>query len=518
MAYVQVAVAVVRGYKLSKTIDIDPITRIEGHFAIRLETDEGRVTKAYCAGEMFRGFEVLLRGRSPMDAQQITQRICGVCPISHGLTSILAQEKAYGVRPPRNGRLMRNIILAANYIQSHLVHFYQLAALDFVDIKAVLEYKGNDPGMGDLRDWARAELSSGGINPVAPFLPRYSGTYITDRDLNLGAINNYLKALKMRALAHQLVALFGGKAPHATAMIPGGMTERVTAQNRAAALSIIRHLLGFVESAYLPDVLAVARALPEYFQVGRGCGNFLAYGVFPDQEDGTGLFFPGGFLGQGQFSPVDQGRITEDAASAYFTQSSALHPSQGRTDPAPDKDGAYSWVKAPRYDGLPCEVGPLARLLVAYHQGHFQVKELIDRTTTGLGRPIADLDSCLGRHAARALECLLVAQKCAEWADELVPGQAGFTDFDIPKSGRGVGLSEAPRGALGHWLSIEDYHIQSYQCVVPTTWNCSPRDEQGRAGPVEQALVGTPVADPDQPLEAVRVVRSFDPCLACAVH
>lgn len=503
---------------MSKTIDIDPVTRIEGHFAIRLETEEGRVVKAYCSGEMFRGFEVLLRGRSPLDAQQITQRICGVCPISHGLTSIKAQEMAYGIQPPRNGRLMRNIILAANYIQSHIVHFYQLSALDFVDIKAILEYGGGDPAMVELRDWVRSELSSGGINPVAPFLPRYSGAYITDLGLNLGAINNYLKALKMRALAHQLVALFGGKAPHPTAIIPGGMTSLVTAHNRAAAWSMVQQLQGFIESSYLPDVLAVAAALPEYFQIGRGCGNFLAFGAFPDQEDGTGLFFPAGFLHQGQAAPVDESLITEDTAYAYFKSSSALHPTQGRTEPSPDKAGAYSWVKAPRYNGLPCEVGPLARLMVAYRQGLPRFKDLIDRTMTGLGRTPAELDSCLGRHAARALECLLVAQKCAEWIDQLVPGQAVFADFDLPKSGRGVGLSEAPRGALGHWLAIEDHRIQSYQCVVPTTWNCSPRDEQGQAGTVEQALVGTPVADPGQPLEAVRVVRSFDPCLACAVH
>ena len=503
---------------MSKTIDIDPITRIEGHFAIRLETEAGRVSKAYCSGEMFRGFEVLLRGRSPMDAQQITQRICGVCPISHGLTSIQAQEMAYGVTPPRNGRLMRNIILAANYLQSHLMHFYVLAALDFIDIKAVLEYGGHDPGMTELRDWVRAELSSKGINPGAPFLPRYAGTYIADRDLNLGAINNYLKALKMRAMAHQLVALFGGKAPHATAIIPGGMTERVTAQNRAEAWSMIQQLKAFVETSYVPDVLAVAKALPEYFQVGRGCGNFLAYGVFADQDDGTELVFPAGLLAQGQSLPVDEDRITEDTTYAYFNSPSALHPTQGLTDPNPDKDGAYSWVKAPRYNGLPCEVGPLARLMVAYHQGQAQVKDLLDRTTTGLGGTVADLDSCLGRHAARALECLIVAEKCAQWIDQLVPGQPGFMDFDLPTGGRGVGLSEAPRGALGHWLAISDSRIERYQCVVPTTWNCSPRDEQGLAGPVEQALVGVPVADADQPLEAVRVVRSFDPCLACAVH
>lgn len=502
-----------------KTVEIDPLTRIEGHLAIKLKVDLGRVVEAFSSGEMFRGFEVILRGRSPMDAQQITQRICGVCPISHGTASILAQDDAYNVRLPDNGRLMRNLILAANYIQSHIIHFYQLSALDFIDITAVLGYSGRDVALNELKSWVKSQVDSKTVFPAAPFLPRYSGRYVEDADINIGAIRNYLEALEMRALAHKMVALYSGKVPHSTTLVPGGVTEKATAINIAAYSSMLSKLRTFIDTAYIPDVVAVAGQFPEYFEMGKGCGNFLAYGVFPQSHGRENLFFPPGVItAEHGAAALDVSKITEDVASSLFSSPSGLHPSRGKTEPDPDKSGAYSWLKAPRYNGLSCEVGPLARLLVAYGQGHKQTVGAIDGLLGALGLSTSALDSVLGRHAARAVECKIIADKAAEWIEQLIPGRPGFTDFSIPEAGEGVGLTEAPRGALGHWIEIRNQKISNYQCVVPTTWNAAPRDDKGVPGPIEQALVGTPVDNADNPLEAARVVRSFDPCLACAVH
>jgi Ni,Fe-hydrogenase I large subunit len=504
---------------MSRTVSIDPVTRIEGHLAIRIEIDSNRVINAFSSGEMFRGFEVILKGRDPLDAQQITQRICGVCPVSHGTASILAQDAAYGVTPPKNGRLIRNLILGANYIQSHILHFYQLAALDFVDITAITKYTGRDPELCDLKRWVKNQISSNVIYPAAPFLPRYSGKYIQNTELNVLAIKHYLDALNMRALAHKMGAVFGGKLPHAATLIPGGVTEKVTAKKIAAYKSMVSKLQTFIDKSYLPDVAEVAAAFSKYFRIGKGCGNFLAYGVFPESENNLTKFLPSGVVMGGTLTAFDATRITEDVRYSLYSSSSGLHPAQGQTVPEPHKSGAYSWLKAPRYNGTVMEVGPLARIMVVYLKGENQaVKNLVNGLLAKLRRKPEDLLSVLGRHAARAIECKVVADRCTEWVEELIPGEPTFQDFDIPETGRGIGLTEAPRGALGHWLEINDHKIGRYQCVVPTTWNCSPRDDNGNPGAVEQALAGTPIADSKNPIEATRVVRSFDPCIACAVH
>ena len=503
---------------MARRIEIDPVTRLEGHYAVRLEVEDGRIAQAYSSGEMYRGFEQILRGRHPMDAQQITQRICGVCPISHGIASVLAQDEAYGIRAAGNGRIMRNLILGANYIQSHIVHFYQLSALDFVDITAVLKYTGKDPNLNLIKDWAKSQIESNQVFPAAPFLPRYQGDYLEDPQLNLGAIHHYLQALEMRALAHRMVALFGGKAPHATALIPSGVTETATARNIAAYESMLTTLRSFIDNTYLPDILAVAPAFPGYFQIGKGCGNFLAYGVFPQGDNGGDKLFTSGVIRDGKLEELKPEQITEDVGHSMFSSESGRHPSQGQTIPAPDKSGAYTWLKAPRYGGEVVEVGPLARMLVAYHKGDKTVKPLVDGALKTLGAGPEALVSVMGRHAARALECKIVADRCADWLEQLKPGASSSMDFSIPDRGKGQGLTEAPRGALGHWINIEKGKIANYQCVVPSTWNCSPRDDKGNPGPVEQALTGLKVADENQPIEAARVIRSFDPCLACAVH
>lgn len=496
-------------------IEIDPLTRIEGHLAIHLEVENNRVVEAQCAGEMFRGFEVILKGRDPLDAQQITQRICGVCPVSHGMASVFAQEDAFGIQPPENGRRVRNIIAAANYIQSHILHFYQLSALDFIDITAVTSYTGKDVELQQLKSWVLTELDSRHIFPAAPFLPRYDGRYIK----SISSIKNYLQALKIRSLGHKLAAVFGGKMPHLSTLVPGGITEKITTSKIAVCRSMVGQLKLFIENQYLDDLLAVGKAFPEYYQQGKSSGNYLSYGAFPESTGDSSRLLPSGTLMNNRLEALDTTMITEDVQYSYFSSPSGQHPFNGQTLPEPDKPDAYSWLKAPRYKGEAMEVGPLARLMVAYEKGALsKLNRLIDKTLENLNRKPEDLNSTLGRHIARGLECMIIVDHCQEWIEQLEPEKPAFNDFKIPSSGKGMGLTEAPRGALGHWLELDDFKIKRYQCVVPTTWNCSPKDDTGNPGTVEQALIGTQIADKNNPIEATRIVRSFDPCIACAVH
>lgn len=502
---------------MSKTVTISPVTRIEGHLGIKVDVEEGKVSRAFVAGEMFRGLETLLRGRDPLDAQYITQRICGVCPLDHGIASVLAQDMAYNLTLPDNGRIVRNLAQAANFIASHITHFYLLAALDFVDVAMITEYQGKDRALLDLQAWVKAQLGSRQVYPAAPFLPRFETKYLADKDANFGALKHYLDALEIRTIAHKMTAVFAGKAPHAATLVPGGVTVKVTSLNISQYRTWLEQVQNFIEQSYLPDVIGVAGAFPEYFSVARGCGNFLTYGGYPETSGAN--FLPGGVCVQGQWQKLDVDAITEDIGQSRFSSASSLKPFDGETVAAPEKNGAYSWLKAPRYRGVPMEVGPLARMLAAYQDpGRTEIKSAVDGLLKAVNRPATDLPSVMGRHAARALEANLLADRCAVWLDQLTPEAPAFKDFSIPESGRGYGLTEAARGALGHWMVVKDKKIANYQCVVPTTWNCSPRDDRGVPGPVEQALVGLPVADEKNPVEVARAVRSFDPCLACAVH
>lgn len=508
------------------SISLSPVTRIEGHLSIHTETEalpggEHRIVSARCEGEMFRGIEKILEGRDPLDAQQITQRICGICPISHAMASVLAQEMAYGIGPTHNGRLLQNLIWAANYIQSHILHFYHLVALDFVDVKAVLSYQGQDATLNSLRDWLKSALARNDEFAGAPFLPRCEGDfYIKDNAANWGLLLNYVKALQMRTRAHEMAAVFGAKLPHSTAIVPTGVTQAPTIERVLAYRSRLRELSEFIEHHYLPDLLAAAKAFPQYWDLGRSHGNFMSFGVFRMKDEAApsdGLLFPAGALVGGRWERVDQEAITEDVANSRFSSGSGLHPFEGDTVPAPGK--GYSWLKAPRYRGLPMEVGPLARVLVGYGApGGEWMRADVDRTLGAAGVKLEQMHSVMGRHVARGLEAKWLAAQCERWLDEVELDQPAARDYPLPREGRGIGMTEAPRGALGHWLVIQDHKIQRYQCVVPTTWNCSPRDDRGQPGAVEKALEGTIVKDPAQPIEAGRVVRSFDPCLACAVH
>jgi ferredoxin hydrogenase large subunit/hydrogenase large subunit len=504
---------------MAKTITLSPITRIEGHLAVKVEVEANRVAQAFVTGEMFRGFEQILRGRDPLDAQYITQRICGVCPVEHGIASVLAQESAFHLQPPDGGRIVRNLLQASNLIMSHITHFYLLSALDFVDVAAVVGYTGKDPGLCALQGWAKSQSDAKSILPLAPFMPRYAAKYLQDSEANLSALRHYLEALELRTVAHKMGAIFAGKLPHAATLVPGGITETISALKLAQFRGGLSRLQTFIDTAYLPDVAGVAGAFPDYFNTGRGPGNYLAYGAFPENAEGTRAFLPAGVILEGKPQPLDPEGITEDVGQSWLSSASGRHPSVGETVAAPDKSGAYSWLKAPRYHGSAMEVGPLARLMVAYHGGQDPaLKTATDKMLKTLGRELKDLDSVMGRHAVRALECKWIADRCAAWLDQLSPDQPTCVPYTVPDSGRGYGLTEAARGALGHWLELRDGKIGNYQCVVPTTWNCSPRDDRGTPGALEQSLVGTPVADAENPVEVARVVRSFDPCLACAVH
>ena len=517
---------------MARTISISPLTRIEGHLAVHTDAEplagaigkEHRVTSAHCEGEMFRGFEQILRGRDPLDAQQIVQRICGVCPISHGIASCQAQEMAYGIKPTPNGRILRNLILGANYLQSDILHFYLLSALDFIDVTAVLKYNGSDRKLRAVRSWVQnglAQKAQGmSVYPAAPFLPRYEVPYLEDTQINCDFIAHYVEALEVRRIAHEMAAVFGARLPHSTALVPGGCTQAPVEERILTYRSRLKQIQEFVESIYFPDVVAAAKAFPGYWDIGAGYGNLLAYGVFEMDETGNRFYGPG-VLMDGKWEALDINRISEEVGYSKFSSPTKLHPAQGQTTADPGKANAYTWLKAPRYNGQPMEVGPLARLLVNYYSpkpGPGVVKKDVDGALQSLGVPDGKMVSVLGRHLARAFEARWLSQQMFKWLDELDMAAPPARDFDIPATGSGYGLVEASRGALGHWITIADHKIKNYECVVPTTWNCSPRDDAGKPGPVEKALEGVVVGDPDQPIEVGRVVRSFDPCLACAVH
>ena len=502
---------------------LDPITRIEGHLSIELDVQNGRVVDAKSKGDMFRGFEMILKGRNPVDANQITQRICGVCPVSHGIASSKCLDGAFGIVPNKNGRLLRNLVLSANYLQSHILHFYHLAALDYVDITAILKYNGSDKKLLGLRDWAKNELEvkknrQDAVTAVAPFLPRYEGDfYIKDQDLNIAAIAHYVEALDIRLKAHQMVTLFGGRAPHLIGLVPGGVTQVPTRSGIRQYKKLLKQVEEFINDIYVNDIIAVAKAYSDYFKIGRYT-NFLSYGVFEENAEQTEFFFKRGVFDGKKLQEFNSDKIREQVRFARYNSGSNLHPYQGQTNPDPHKGGAYTWLKAPRYENMPMEVGPLARVVVNYLGGNESVKKEVDALLKVFNADIDVVFSTLGRHASRAIECKLLCQRMYEWLDELEVGAMPRSTYEIPDKGQGEGLTEASRGALGHWIIIEDKKIANYQCVVPTTWFCGPRGDDGKLGPVEQALLGTPISDPKNPIEAARVVRSFDPCIACAVH
>ena len=446
---------------------IDPVSRIEGHMKLEIAIDQGVVTDAKASGTLFRGFENLLIGRVPDDAPLITQRICGVCPISHAQASVLALENISGWLPNTNGRILRNLVLGSNFIQSHILHFYLLSLVDFV------------PGP-----------------QTTPWIPAW------ESDMRPGledAIAHLQNALEARRQAHEMGAIFGAKLPHAATYVPGGLTAEITSKKINRFQAYLESLIEFIENIYIPDVHLVSTIYPDYADIGVGPQNLLAYGVF-EESDQTKLF-KGGYLEKGDTVPstnFNSNDITEHVANSWYVPGPDLPPASGETIPQHPKENAYSWLKAPRLFDKPFETGPLARMII---NGNY-----------------AGGISTLDRHMARAQETLIIANSMLRWLGEISSG-SGYDPSYEQTTGTGEGLTEAPRGALGHWVDIgSDGRIERYQVITPTCWNASPMDDLGVKGPLEQALIGTPILDEDQPIEALRVAHSYDPCLACAVH
>ena len=498
-------------------IVIDPLTRIEGHMKVEAVVDSGEVKEATVSGTLFRGFEIFLRGRDPLDAQRLTQRVCGVCPTAHATASAFNLDSALNLvaAVPHNGRIIRNLILGANFMQSHILHFYALCALDFVDVTAAADYAGDDADLQSVRRFIdRGEL--------APFFPRCEGDYRLSKEDNVRLLKHYIEALRIRALCHELLSIYGGKAPHSIGIVPGGVTQGPATDNMTAFLWKLNTIRDFIKNSYLPDILTVARAYPDYGAIGAGPGDYVSWGGF-DMDSHADYsqrirFYPAGAFVDGELTDIDADQVREDVASSWFTEDCAGPPGQGKTEMAPDKPGAYSWIKSPRYCGAACEVGPAARACVAYHRKAAPMRAALDAALGELGVGPEALNSVLGRHLARALETRILADEMVKWVTSLKPGEPHCAPYTTPETGSGMGLVEAPRGALGHWIEIKDGKIERYQLVVPTTWNGSPKDSNGVPGPIEQALIGTQVKDEENPFELGRIVRSFDPCLACSVH
>lgn len=460
-----------------------------------------------------------------------------------------AVENAVGVKIPKNARIIRNLLHGAQFQHDHIVHFYHLHALDWVDIVSALsadpaktaalsDNVSNAPWGGanyfkNVQQRIKTFVDSG---QLGPFANAYWGhpAYVLPPEANLLASAHYIEALRLQAKAARMHAIFGAKNPHLQSLVVGGVTsvKDLTPDRIAEFLYITKETQDFIENVYIPDLLAVASFYKDWGAVG-GCTNFLAWGEFPESDqEPQSLLMPRGVIMKRNLAGMqvaDQSRVTEHIARAWYEPGDPKHPYKGETRPLQEDpayrsgDGKYSWFKAPRYDGEPCEVGPLARVLVAYGAGKAEIKSLVDSTLQKLGIPVGALFSTLGRTAARGLETVAIGQAVERWVMELIENlKSGDTktyqSYEMPKTGMGVGLNDVPRGSLGHWIQIEDKKIKNYQYVVPSTWNLGPRDEKGKLGPVEEALIGTPVADPKRPLEILRTVHSFDPCIACGVH
>lgn len=553
-------------------IVVDPITRIEGHLRIEAVVEGGKITDAYSSGTMVRGFEKILKGRDPRDAWAFTERACGVCTTVHALASVRTVEDALQITVPKNAELIRNLMFCAQYVQDHAVHFYHLHALDWVDIVSALKADPNQTAtiahsisnwpksspkyFADIQNRVKAFVETGQLGIFANGYWGHSA-YKLPAEVNLLAVAHYLEALEWQKEIVKIHTIFGGKNPHPNYLVGGAPCsinlEEVNAIN-TERLNHVGKLIGdaitFIEQVYIPDLLAIAGFYKDWAAYGGGLENYLSYGDLPTRGYNQPDYFkfPRGAILNRNLNEVhevngrDNEEIKEYIAHSWYKYEGGddrgLHPWQGETEfnytgPKPpyehlNVEEKYSWLKTPRWKDNPMEVGPLARLLVAYAKGNTEVKEVITDTLGRLNVPVNALFSTLGRTAARGLETKLVVHWMKEFYDELLANiKAGdmrtFTqekwDPDTwPSEAEGVGMSEAPRGALAHWIRIKDKKIENYQLVVPSTWNASPRDGKNQRSAYEASLIGTPVANQDQPVEILRTVHSFDPCIACAVH
>ncbi|HYW02600.1 MAG TPA: nickel-dependent hydrogenase large subunit [Gammaproteobacteria bacterium] len=563
----------------TQTVVVDPITRIEGHLRIEAEMQDGVIHQASSSGTMVRGIEIILQGRDPRDAWAFAQRICGVCTLVHGIASIRAVEAALNYPIPPNAQLIRNLMIGAQFVHDHVMHFYHLHALDWVDVVSALKadpkktselaqslssYSRSSPGyFADVQAKVKGLVESG---QLGIFANGYWGhpAYKLPPEANLMGVAHYLDALEWQREVAKLHTIFGGKNPHPNFLVggtpaaisvhsgPGTGATAVNTEGLQKVASIIRKMQQFVDQVYLPDTLAIASFYKDWLKPGHGegVGNFLTYGDFPEKgtEDLSNLLIPRGAILNRDLSKIEEvdleadGQVREFVAHSWYDytvgKNTGLHPYEGQTrldytGPRPpyehlDTQASYSWLKSPRWRGHPMEVGPLSRVLMLYATGHKQTRELAGMALKQLDVPLEAMFSTLGRTAARTLESKIIADSMSTWYDNLMAnikaGDVRTFNPDLwdpatwPHRARGVGYTEAPRGCLAHWLVIENGKIANYQAVVPSTWNGGPRDAEGKEGPYEASLKGQDLYDPKQPLEILRTIHSFDPCIACAVH
>ena len=566
---------------MSQRVVVDPITRIEGHLRIEAETDaSGAITGAYSSGTMVRGIELILKGRDPREAWAFAQRICGVCTLVHGIASVRAVENAIDYPIPPNAQLIRNLMIAAQFVHDHVMHFYHLHALDWVDVVSALKadpaatsqlaqsissYPKSSPGyFADTQKKLKDFVESGQLGIFANGYWGHPG-YKLPPEANLMAVAHYLEALAWQREVVQIHTIFGGKNPHPNFLVGGSPSPisidttnmggaSATAVNMAGlqqVKTVIGRMKEFVDQVYLPDTLAIASFYKDWFQRGEGVGNFLTYGDFPEKgmDDPSSWLIPAGVILNRDLTtihPVNMNNpdeIREFVSHSWYDYSSGknegLHPYAGQTNlnytgPKPPFDqldvaASYSWMKAPRWKDKVMEVGPLARVLMLYAKGHEPTRELAHMALAKLDLPLTAMFSTMGRTAARTLESKIVVDQMLTWFDHLLANiKAGdlavhnprkWEPSSWPDEARGVGFMEAPRGALAHWVVIKNGRIDNYQAVVPSTWNAGPRDANGQPGPYEAALMDRhTLHDPRQPLEILRTIHSFDPCIACAVH
>lgn len=512
-------------------IIVTPLTRIEGHLKFETEVEDGVVVSAKCSAEMFRGIEKALIGYDARVANQVTQRVCGVCPYAHSEAAALALENAMGIKPNQNGQLLRNLIVGAYQLQDYILHFYILCALDFIDVTDILQYNGTDKDMVALKNWVATEVKSNKIFPVAPFLPRYEALYSKNTAYNISAIKGYLESIQIMADLTKMVAIFGGKAPHPVTIEAGGVTITPTINAIAKYTTLLDKAYDFVNNKYIKDLVATAKEFKEYFHIGASYGNYLSYSYFPD-ENGNNHSFIGGFTKNGIYEDLNIANILEDHKYSYYANTpysnikpltiNKLQPIDYDTFKAEHNkaNGKYSWAKSPRYKDMVVEVGPTARIINTYYSGKNQkLNKIVDSINLELGITLKEYNSVMGRHLSRALCSVVIADRLKEDIKKLVPDVSGFTEYEIPKNAIGFGMTEATRGALAHWIETDaNGYIKNYEMIVPTTWNISPKDAQDRPGAVEKMLIGTKVKDKNNPIELARIVRSTDPCLACSVH
>ncbi len=523
---------------------IDPITRIEGHLRVEMEVTNGTVSDAWVSGGCFRGMELVVQDRTPEDAAQIVQRICGVCPISHAHSSSIAAEEAYGITISNNARIIRNLIEGAQFLHSHILWFYNLAALDYVNPLNAL--KANPADAYDLAQAVGTSMDSDFVSlkeRLSKFadngqLSIFSGNwfdaddgtaYTLPPELDLICTAHYLEALKMQARASEVAALLGGKMPHVMTLIPGGTAFVPTSQKLDDLKYMVEDIYNWVEATMIPDTLALAPFYADALTWGKGCGRYVAWGVFERENmKMDDRYLPMGVLDDKlNLSDVEESLITEYMGHSWYKGDGTYTSPNFVTEPeftSYDVDDRYTWVKCPAYDGKPYEAGGLARILAAYKRNVPFIVNHVDSMLDALGASgqIGVAQSTLGRTAVRQIETLYIAGLMKDWVAELTEAvKSGDSEYFRKPStitGSGTGFWEAPRGALYHHEDVKDGKITGYQIIIPSTWNLAPMNADGVHGPMEQALIGVPVGDVEKPINALRTVHSFDPCTACAVH